>query len=148
MNIHASAIGIIVAFAIIIYLKVSKAESHRYTYSLLLLTFPFYYFAFAIVAVDFEALAYESLFAVGFFIIALCSIKLPDNAKFAWLAFGYFLHGLYDLFHNKFFINYGTPNWWPDFCAMVDIILGMYLIFLSIKALNVQPSKKHLSQTR
>jgi hypothetical protein len=68
-----------------------------------------------------------------FFIIAIASLKFSDFYKFTLLAFGYVLHGVYDVIHNSIFTNVGTPTWWPEFCGVVDITIGLYLLILAFR---------------
>jgi hypothetical protein len=41
------------------------------------------------------------------------------------------LHALYDLVHQRFFINPAVPDWYPVFCASVDVTIGIYVIWLA-----------------
>jgi uncharacterized membrane protein HdeD (DUF308 family) len=114
--------------------KKSRLETSKYAYSLLLATFPIYYFAFALYGNDYAAIPFELAGGVIFFIIALLSLKFDDFNKSSLLAFGYLLHGIYDVIHNMLFINAGTPTWWPEFCGVIDIIIGLYLLTLAFRA--------------
>lgn len=131
MNILALIIGMAVSIFIIIQFKKTRLESNRFAYSLLLVTFPFYYFAFAIYGNDYAVLPLELLGGLLFFAIAVLSLWFSHFYKFSFLALGYILHGIYDVTHNDFFINAGTPLWWPEFCGVVDVILGLYLVTLA-----------------
>lgn len=133
MNILAFIIGIVVSILIIVPFKKTRLESSKFAYSFLLITFPFYYFAFAVYGNDYTVIPLEFLGGLVFFGIALLSLKFSDFYKFNFLALGYILHGIYDVTHNSFFVNVGTPVWWPEFCGVIDIILGLYLVNLAFR---------------
>lgn len=133
MNLTALFIGIAVAIFVIIHFKKTRLEGSKLAYAILLFTFPFYYLAFAIFGDDYTAIPFELLAGLLFFIIAALSVKLKHFYKFNLLAFGYILHGVYDITHNNLFINSGTPTWWPEFCGSVDILLGVYLMTVAFK---------------
>jgi len=133
MNILAFFIGILISILVILHFKKTRLESSKFAYSLLLITYPFYYFAFAVYANNYAVIPLEFLAGLIFFIIAVVSLKFSGFYKFSFLAFGYILHGIYDISHNIFFINAGTPIWWPEFCGIIDIILGLYLLTLALR---------------
>lgn len=134
MNKLALIIGLIVSIIIIVRFKQTRLENSKLSYSLLLFTFPFYYLIFAIYKNDYDAARFELIAGLLFFIIAISSLKLHAFYKFSLLALGYILHGVYDVTHNLFFINKGTPVWWPEFCGVIDILLGLYLVYLAFKS--------------
>ena len=133
MNIFALIIGISISILVILHFKKRQLESSKFAYPILLITFPFYYFAFAVYGNDAKAIPLEFLGGLIFFIIPVLSLKLSDFYKFNILALGYILHGFYDVIHNMFFINAGTPVWWPEFCGVIDIIIGLYLVSLAFR---------------
>lgn len=133
MNILALIIGIVVSILIIVRFKKTRLESSKFAYSFLLITFPFYYFAFAVYGNDYTVIPLELFGGLVFFGIAILSLKFSDFYKFNFLALGYILHGIYDVTHNMFFVNAGTPVWWPEFCGVIDIILGLYLVNLAFR---------------
>ena len=133
MNIIAFIIGVLISIAVILHFKKTRLESSQYAYSILLFTFPFYYFVFAIYGKDYAALPSEFIGGLLFFIIAISTIKINYFYKFILLAIGYILHGVYDVIHNLFFVNAGTPIWWPEFCGVIDLTIGLYLATLSLK---------------
>lgn len=133
MNTLAFIIGIVVSIVVIVRFKKTRLESSKFTYPFLLITFPFYYFAFAIYGNDYAVIPLELLGGLLFFSIALLSLRFSNFYKFNLLALGYMLHGIYDFAHNTFFVNAGTPVWWPEFCGVIDIILGLYLVHLAFR---------------
>lgn len=134
MNILAFTIGFIVAIIVIVRFRKSRLEKNRLAYSMLLISFPFYYFGFAIYGNNYATIPLEFLGGLIFFVIALLSLKLDDYHQFSLLAFGYILHGVYDITHDMLFINAGMPSWWPEFCGVIDIVIGLYLVSLAFRS--------------
>ena len=136
MNLFALVIGIFIVLLIIGFLHHKPIKSSVSTYAWLLFTFPFYYFAFALYAQDYSALPIE-LVAGGIFFTAPLMVRYVKVELFLkLLAGGYILHGIYDVVHNLLFVNLGTPVWWPEFCGIIDILLGVYLVVYVRKADN------------
>jgi len=134
LNIYALIAGIATVAYVIIRFKKTRLERSKWAYPLLLASFPLFYFIFAIYAKDTQALAYEVLISLVFFLIALFSYKSSIRASALLVASGCILHGVYDAYHDLLFINPGAPNWWLEFCGSIDIILGVYLIYFALKA--------------
>jgi hypothetical protein len=44
------------------------------------------------------------------------------------LAIGWLSHGLYDYYHDFLFVNEGVFSWYPTFCALIDLVIGVYLL--------------------
>lgn len=136
MNLYALLIGIITAILIIWHFKRRKLEKAQLPYPILLATFPLYYFVFAIYANDYLALFKEVGISLIFFGLAYLAIKSRRKASALIVALGCIAHAIYDIYHNIFFINSGTPAWWLEFCGSIDLILGIYLIYFAITAPN------------
>ena len=131
VNIYALATGFILAIAISTKLIVPHHGRMTCHYPILLATFPAYYWLFAISALDYNALFLEVL--VGIFWIALSYIAY-QKTKFIGLILltvGYIGHAVYDVAHDLLFINAGTPRWWPEFCGVIDMMLGLYLLYVA-----------------
>jgi hypothetical protein len=133
MNIVAFTIGFLVSIILIVRFKNPRLENSKFSYPLLLFTLPIYYFIFAIYGNDYAVLAFEFLAGIIFFIIVHLALKLSAFYKFNLLALGYILHSVYDITHTLFFINKGMPIWWPEFCGVIDVFVGLYLINLAFK---------------
>ena len=139
MNIVALNIGFLVSIFLIIFFNKSRLEDSKFSYPLLLFTLPIYYLIFAIYGNDYPALIFESLAGFIFFIITFLTLKFSAFYKFNLLALGYILHGVYDITHTMFFINKGMPVWWPEFCGVIDVFVGLYLINLAFKSRVTNP---------
>lgn len=133
MNLTALALGILIAVFIIIYFYKTRLEHNKFAYAYLLFSYPFFYFFFALYGNDYQVLPAELIAGSIFFFIAIKSINMSGFIKFNALAVGFIGHGLYDVYHNHLFINAGTPLWWPEFCGIIDFVIGLYLIWLAFQ---------------
>lgn len=121
-------VSFITSFFLIRFIK-HNMRGRDWAYPALLASFPFFYFLFALWINDKNALKNEFIAAVVFFII----VGLYFRYRTLWAEYlliaGFFLHGIYDLSHDMFFINMGVPSWWGVFCGLIDVFIGLYLIF-------------------
>lgn len=136
MNLIALLIGVATAYFIVRSFSRKSFNNKVRAYSFLLFTFPLYYFVFALYAGDYQALPLELLFSVVFFASALIALETEPFWQMLILAIGYLLHGFYDVLHDTAFVNLGTPTWWPEFCGSVDLLLGVYLLYLGYKTVK------------
>ena len=141
MNLIALITGLALAAFAVARLRVTGFEKKKWVYPLLLASFPFYYFAFAIYAGDHSALLNEIYAGLIFIAIAYAAYKLQSKLGLILLATGYIGHAAYDVVHNHIFLNNGTPVWWPEFCGAVDVLMGLYLIYL---AFSLHENKQHV----
>lgn len=132
MNITAFSLGIALSIVIIVFFKHEDMFNRGKPYAYLLFTFPFYYFLFALWGKDLQIIPLEMLAGIPFFIITFIALKFAIKARLQLLALGFVLHGLYDVIHVWIFTNIGTPLWWPEFCGVIDLILGGYLFYTSL----------------
>ena len=61
------------------------------------------------------------------FFLALTLLGLWNSVWF--LVAAYFLHGLWDLLHDYKIIKTKVKSWYPDFCIVVDWILGIWIAY-------------------
>lgn len=45
-----------------------------------------------------------------------------------WIAVGYTIHGVWDLFHHPRWIPTRTVRWFPPVCAVFDFAVALYLV--------------------
>ncbi len=128
MNLYALLIGVATAILTVILFRVTKLDNRKWVYPLLLATFPMYYFSFAVYGADYAALRNEILVGLLFFSLAFIGFKSKSSGALFVLSAGYIGHAAYDFSHNLFFLNSGAPLWWPEFCASVDLLIGIYLL--------------------
>ncbi len=124
--------GIALALLIIWRFRNARLERMSWPYPLLLASFPAYYWAFALYAKDMDALVSEVWVGVLFIATALLAVALRRRWALMLVAAGCFAHALYDASHNILFVNAGMPSWWPVFCGSIDVILGLYLMYLAV----------------
>lgn len=131
MNFYALFIGLVIATFVVLRLRKTGLEKKKWAYPAFLATFPVYYWVFAAYATDYRALVNELAVGIGFLLIAYVAYKLNNFMGLVVLAFGYIAHAGYDVVHNSIFFNPGTPLWWPEFCGVVDVLMGVYLLLLA-----------------
>ena len=132
MDIYASLVGIVVVVYIIYKFRKTKLEKTKWAYTLLLASFPAYYFVFALYARDLSAFKMEVLIGLIFFCISICAYQSKQTQLYFAVGIGCLLHAFYDFYHDAFILNAGVPAWWPVFCGTVDLILGVYLIYMMV----------------
>ncbi len=130
MNIFALGIGFFIAVMIIVRFKKTGYEHKPYYYPALLATFPAYYWFFAIYAKDFSALFNEVVVGMLFIAAAWLAYKFSKIKSLLLLALGFIGHGVYDVVHADIYSHSVAPNWWPEFCGSIDILLGVYMLWL------------------
>jgi len=139
MNLYALSAGVVSAILVVLLFKAWRLEDARWAYPLLLAEFPLNYWAFAFFASDSAALLKECLVGVIFFIVAYMAYRFKSIVALRLLAAGYVIHAVYDFCHNLLFVNAGTPTWWPEFCASVDVLIGAYIAYRAVGS-SRQPS--------
>jgi Family of unknown function (DUF6010) len=63
--------------------------------------------------------------AVIFIIVALLGLWISPWILIA----GYLAHGLWDWLHHAQHIQTDVQNWYPPFCAVYDVVVGLGLLF-------------------
>jgi len=119
-------IGIVLAFIIAVAARILQFDIDRGFYSTVLIVIASYYVLFAFMAG--QAVIPEIIAASIFSGVAIIG-------AFRWpvlIGIGIFAHGIFDFAHNLLISNPGVPNWWPAFCAGVDVPLGIFALYLTI----------------
>jgi len=127
MNIYALSIGILTALITIKLFNGGKATNIQALYALYLASFPFYYWLFAVYGSSSTVLFKEILAGLPFMMLAGFCFKMNSKDYPLLLASGYILHAIYDFSHSDIFVNQGVPTWWPEFCGVINLILGVYI---------------------
>jgi D-alanyl-lipoteichoic acid acyltransferase DltB (MBOAT superfamily) len=100
-------------------------------YSTVLIAIALVYVLFAVMAGVPEMVLIESAIAVGFVALAVVGARWPRRRWAGGLiAAGLVLHGGFDLVHDALIQNPVVPPWWPVFCAVVDVVVGAWLVRL------------------
>lgn len=126
MNTLPVIIGAALAVILAIFARLTKFDRDRSYYAVVLIVIATYYVLFACIAN--EAIVAELFVAAIFSILAI----LGGLRWQILLGIGIFLHGVFDLMHGYIINNPGVPIWWPAFCASIDIVLGLWVIFLVV----------------
>lgn len=130
MNITALVIGFLTTCLIIYKFNHYASYKRHKAYVVLLATFPVYYWIFALYARDSGALINEIIAGVAFFVTAALAYKYGSIKGLIILAIGFVAHGIYDVVHLSLYPHSVAPIWWPEFCGSVDILLGIYMLYL------------------
>ncbi|MGB3725415.1 MAG: hypothetical protein WA981_06585 [Glaciecola sp.] len=120
-------IGVVLSLLLIFTAKFTRFDRDVSFYPSILIFIASFYILFAVIAghsvireISISSFfivlalygAYKSLFVVGFAIA---------------------LHGVYDILHLLQFKDTVAPLWWAPFCAAVDFVIGMWVMYLSKK---------------
>lgn len=117
-------IGVILAVIMAFLARVTNFDRDRSYYAVVLIVIATYYVLFACIAN--EAIVAEIFVASIFSVLAIVGV-------FRWpllLGIGIFMHGVFDVVHGYIISNSGVPIWWPAFCASIDIVLGLWVMYL------------------
>ncbi|MGW0791726.1 hypothetical protein ACWD04_26735 [Streptomyces sp. NPDC002911] len=122
-------VGAILGVASIALARRVRGESRLYSATVILL--PLVYTGFALATGDLRIAGYELLIGAPFIVGgAVCLVcRIPLSAVFVgvlWIA-----HAVFDLFHDTLFVNGGVPGWYPALCAAIDLVVGVYVLWIS-----------------
>ena len=124
-------IGVLAGLAFIApaILLIRKRGYDAWAWPLILASLPLYYMLFGALAGSAELMALELLYGLPFVLIGLLLYRWTFRLALPLLALGWLSHGLYDYFHDVFFVNPGVFSWYPAFCAVIDIVVSAYLLW-------------------
>jgi uncharacterized protein DUF6010 len=121
-------VGVLLAVGIAALGKFTRFDEDRSFYSTVLVIIASYYVLFAVLGGSGHALVWELIIVVAFSTVAIIgALFLPTLVGTAIVA-----HGLFDIVHDVLIENSGVPTWWPSFCASVDVLLGIWVIILTL----------------
>jgi hypothetical protein len=120
--------GIIAAFVLIaVYQVLSKHFTAKLLAATTLVAIAFIYVGFSLKENPVHFIVLEVGFALALYFIAIIGYARNNML----LAFGILLHGVWDIFHHKGIpIQTDVPGYWPTFCFLIDIIDGLYFVFV------------------
>jgi hypothetical protein len=113
------AVGFGVAGAVAWGARVLQFDRDRSFYSIVLIVIASIYILFAALTEQRRIVVIETAFAAIFIMCALVASRGPTRLVGAALA----AHALFDVAHPILVSNPGVPEWWPAFCATVDVVL-------------------------
>ena len=115
----------------VLILLLSRVLSRYFTTKLfaatILVAIVFIYVGFSLKDNPVSLTIIEIAFSIALYFLAI--IGYTRNSLL--LAYGIILHGVWDiLHHNRLLIATNIPGYWPPFCFIIDIIDGLYFLFL------------------
>ncbi|MFD0692606.1 hypothetical protein ACFQZT_00715 [Paenibacillus sp. GCM10027628] len=119
-----------ISLGILSILLIHKVNGESWLYSAIVISLPLIYVTFALVAADYTAVVMELLFGAPFIIggVACLIFRVKMSARIVGIL--WLVHAVFDIVHDRLFVNPGVPEWYPVFCAAVDVVIGAYLIQL------------------
>lgn len=128
--------GIVAAVVtIILMMTLSKYFSLKVFAATTLVAIAFIYVGFSLKNNTVSAIILEVIMALVFYFIAL--IGYVRNSFL--MAYGIILHGLWDIcHHNGLLISTDIPSYWPVFCSVIDLIVGLYLLVIFKRRKSVE----------
>ena len=72
-----------------------------------------------------SAILVETVLLLPFMLLAMAALSLNIHL----LAFGFFLHGLWDLFHHARVVQTRLVPWYPPACLVFDWIVAAFIFF-------------------
>lgn len=120
--------GIISAIAIIILSRVlAKYFPARLMAATILVAIAFIYVGFSLNGNPVHLIMPEIAMTLFFYFLALTGYRYNSLLT----AVGIILHGVWDIFHHKgLVVKTDIPAYWPSYCLVVDLIDGIYFIFV------------------
>ena len=129
-------IGVVFIVPTIYFIRHKSWDS--VAWPIFLSTLPLYYMLFGVLAMDGAVILQEFLYGVPYIATGLLVWRMRSPWMLIVIALGWLSHGLYDFYHDLFFVNPGVFGWYPAFCALVDVAVAGYL-FVSYKRLTSSP---------
>lgn len=115
-------IGVLLGLGIGLLTSRVGLDRDRALYPVMLIVIASYYDLFAVIGGG-AALIPELGISAIFLLAALIGFRTN-----LWVVvFAVVGHGVQDLFHGQLIENAGVPDWWPMFCASIDVVIGFYL---------------------
>lgn len=101
-----------------------RVQGENWLYAATVILLPVIYLGFAMSTGDASVVAAELLLGIPFVGIAIVCLRwrTPRTALLVgalWVA-----HAVVDVFHDLVFVNPGVPDWYPFFCAAIDLLIG------------------------
>jgi len=125
-------IGIVLGLSIAVLAKILGFDKDRSFYPVILIVIAMYYVLFAVISESSDTIIIELTIALLFAALAIIGARISAIV----IAAGLMAHGLFDMFHNQLVMNAGVPLWWPGFCAGVDIVLGVFVLYSAMICSN------------
>jgi hypothetical protein len=112
---------------------VRKNHLEAWAWPIFFVTLPVYYMLFGLLVMDRTVILSEFLWGLPFIATGLIAWRFQSHLTHYLLAIGWLSHGFYDYYHDFLFVNEGVFSWYPVFCALIDIVVGAYLLTSSTR---------------
>ncbi|MBC7948549.1 MAG: hypothetical protein H7Y42_11750 [Chitinophagaceae bacterium] len=130
-------IGVFSGLLIVAVVAMFRRSDLAAIYSLILSGIGFIYVGFTWSVT--EDLIINSVQALFFLFVALYGLRKGLH----FLAFGYFLHGIWDLLYNYFESSHLVPSNYDWFCMTLDFTIAVYLLLLKSRTAIVRNRDKN-----
>ena len=131
-------IGVVFIFPTIYLIKTKRWDT--IAWPMFLVTLPMYYMLFGLLARDGSVVMQELLYGLPYIVTGLIVWRMRSKAAMVVIALAWISHGLYDFYHDLFFVNPGVFSWYPAFCAFVDVVVGGYILLIYWRQAEVSPA--------
>jgi hypothetical protein len=126
-------------FVILFTILLSKHFSAKLVAATVLCSIAFIYVGFSLKGNPTTSIVLEVLAAVVFYLIAVIGYSKNNSL----IAYGIVLHGIWDILHHKAsFVKTDIPGYYPLYCLIVDVLLGVYF-FLVFRVKNNSKGNKY-----
>ena len=123
----ALTVGALLAFVVGLVAHLVGYDRDRSFYAVVLTVVGAFYPLFAVMAATQKLLPEVIIFAV------FAALGAAGFRASLWIvAFGLFLHGVFDLVRHAYLPAPGAPEWWPAFCGAYDVVAAAGLALLLI----------------
>jgi len=122
-----------VAIGVLTIVTARTIRGQHWFYSIGLLILPGLYAFFALRAGELAVGGKEMIYGIPFVVAGLVFAFVSVRQSAVVVGAFWMLHGLYDLTHDRCITNPGVPVWYPIFCFSVDVVVGAYLLWLSLR---------------
>ena len=136
-------LGVVIGLSFILpTIYVIRAHNFdAWAWPIILATLPIYYMLFGMLALDGSVVLKELLYGIPYIAIGLLGWRTRSRPTLILIALAWMSHGLYDYYHDFFFVNPGVFSWYPAGCAVVDILVGAYLFASYRRLANPQATE-------
>lgn len=121
-------IGIVLTISLLLVSILVGLDREKGVYPTLLIAIALFYVVFAFEHGDLNQIILNSIVAGLFTLLALIGYR----KSFTYIAIGLLLHGVFDVVYSTY-ANSPAPDWWAPFCLAIDVLLGLFLLFMMKK---------------
>ncbi len=128
--------GLVFIVPTIYFIRTKRLDDRAWP--IFLICLPVFYMLFGVLAMDGSAILKEFLYGLPYIATGLLIWRVRTVTTALLIGLAWLSHGFYDYYHDFFFINPGVFSWYPAFCALIDISVGIYLLLYYSRLVNSQ----------